>query len=216
MGKDARLDLGRYIDNPFNRNGQHGKRLDFDDLFRSKSSTGEYPWNPSRFTEKDILKRAQAKKVTLNPDLNFVGNTPFFDGNPEEKTQDYEMFEGIGRFNRPEDYDFEEGRPRTSQRPQQQPDFNPIWMEAYKISPTQKPGKESKNPMPRIRNPDPHGYLMAQAERRAESEIENDPSIAELLARGNKVVSQQKAATERKEGQETATEAENTPDKIKE
>jgi hypothetical protein len=46
MAKDARLDLGRYITNPFNRRGQIGKRLDFDDLFRAKPETGEYPGTP--------------------------------------------------------------------------------------------------------------------------------------------------------------------------
>ena len=36
MARDARLDLGRYIQNPFNRRGEVSKRLDFDDLFKSK------------------------------------------------------------------------------------------------------------------------------------------------------------------------------------
>jgi hypothetical protein len=222
MAKDARLDLGRYIENPFNRRGQTSKRLDFDDLFRSTSAGGDYPWNPSRFKSEDLLKKAQSRKITLNPDLQFVGNTPFFDGNPDEATPDYEMFNGIGRFNRPEDYDFEEGRGRTFQRPQDQPDFNPVWMEAYKISPTLRPDKTSKNPMPRMRNPDPHGFLMAMAENRAESEMGEGggPNIADLLARGNKVVSEQKEAVkekkEEREGEEIADEAENTPDKIKE
>ena len=109
MARDARLDLGRYIQNPFNRRGEVSKRLDFDDLFQSKSNSGEYPWNPSKFNERDLLKRAMTRKVTLNPDLNFVGNTPFFDDN-SEVTPQYELFEGLGRFNRPEDYDFDEGR----------------------------------------------------------------------------------------------------------
>ena len=220
MAKDARLDLGRYIENPFNRRGQTSKRLDFDDLFRSTSAGGDYPWNPSRFKSEDLLKKAQTRKITLNPDLQFVGNTPFFDGNPKEATQDYEMFEGIGRFNRPEDYDFDEGRARTFQRPQEQPDFNPVWMEAYKISPTIRPDKTSKNPMPRMKNPDPHGFLMAAAEQRAESEVDGTPSISALLERKGKVVSEQKEARgekkEEREGEETAVEAENTPDKIKE
>ena len=214
MVKDARLDLGRYIENPFNRRGQTSKRLDFDDLFRSTSAGGDYPWNPSRFSKEDLLKRAQTRKMTLNPDLQFVGNTPFFDGNPEQATPDYEMFEGIGRFNRPEDYDFDEGRGRTLQRPQDQPDFNPIWMEAYKISPTLRPDKTAKNPMPRMRNPDPNGFLMAAAEKRAESEVEGSPSISDLMSRQKKVVSEQKIATEERQGEITADEAENTPDKI--
>ena len=214
MVKDARLDLGRYIENPFNRRGQTSKRLDFDDLFRSTSAGGDYPWNPSRFSKEDLLKRAQTRKMTLNPDLQFVGNTPFFDGNPEQATPDYEMFEGIGRFNRPVDYDFDEGRGRTLQRPQDQPDFNPIWMEAYKISPTLRPDKTAKNPMPRMRNPDPNGFLMAAAEKRAESEVEGSPSISDLMSRQKRVVSEQKIATEERQGEITADEAENTPDKI--
>ena len=202
MAKDARLDLGRYITNPFNRRGQIGKRLDFDDLFRAKPETGEYPWNPSRFTDRDLLKRAMTNKVTLNPDLNFVGNTPFFDNNSEVTSQ-YELFEGLGRFNRPDDYDFNEGRARTFQRPQDQPDFNPEWIEAYKISPTMNPGKAAKNPMPRLRNPDPNGYLMAMAERRAENEFEDKPSIAQLLDRQG-LIKKEQAQAEEKQGETTA------------
>ena len=198
--KDARLDLGRYVQNPFNRRGEIAKRLDFDDLFRAKPETGDYPWNPSRFNERDLLKRSMTRKVTLNPDLNFVGNTPFFDDN--DPNASYELFEGLGRFNRPEDYDFDEGRARTDQRPQQQPDFNPQWIEAYKLSPTINPGKSAKNPMPRVRNPDPNGYLMAAAERRAENEFKNKPSIAQLLDRKG-VMKAQENKTEEREGEET-------------
>ena len=206
MAKDARLDLGRYITNPFNRRGQIGKRLDFDDLFRAKPETGEYPWNPSRFTDRDLLKRAMTNKVTLNPDLNFVGNTPFFDDNSEVTSQ-YELFDGLGRFNRPEDYDFNEGRARTFQRPQDQPDFNPEWLEAYKISPTMNPGKAAKNPMPRLRNPDPNGYHMAMAERRAENEFEDKPSIAQLLDREG-LIKKEQAQAEEKQGETTANDNE--------
>ena len=71
MARDARLDLGRYIQNPFNRRGEISKRLDFDDLFRAKPTSGDYPWNPSRFNEQDLIKRSMSRKVTLNPDLNF-------------------------------------------------------------------------------------------------------------------------------------------------
>ena len=199
MAKDARLDLGRYVQNPFNRRGEVAKRLDFDDLFRARPETGDYPWNPSRFNERDLLKRSMTRKVTLNPDLNFVGNTPFFDDNDPNAT--YELFEGLGRFNRPETYDFDEGRPLTSQRPQDQPDFDPNWIEAYKLSPTLNPGKVAKNPMPRLRNPDPNGYLMAAAERRAENEAEDKVSIAQLLDRKGVMKAQ-----DQEEGQETVDE----------
>jgi hypothetical protein len=180
MALDARLDLGRYIQNPFNRSGKIAKQLDFNDLFASKPETGEYPWNPSRFNERDLLKRMMTRKMKLNPELNYVdGNSPFFDDN-SEVTPAYDMF-GNGRFNRPEDYDFAEGRPNTQLRPQQQPDFNPQWVEAYKLSPTVKPDKVAKNPMPRLKNPDPNGYLMAMAEKRAENEAEDNKSIADLI-----------------------------------
>jgi len=204
MAKDARLDLGRYVQNPFNRRGEISKRLDFDDLFRAKPTSGDYPWNPSRFNEQDLIKRSMSRKVTLNPDLNFVGNTPFFDDNTEVTAQ-YELFEGLGRFDRPKDYDFEEGRARTTQRPQEQPDFNPDWIESYKLSPTLKPDKTARNPMPRLRNPDPNGFLMTAAERRAENEVEDKPSIAQLLDRQGMVKAEQNRA-EQKQGETTANE----------
>ena len=203
MAKDARLDLGRYVQNPFNRRGEIAKRLDFDDLFRSKPESGDYPWNPSRFNERDLLKRSMTRKVNLNPDLNFVGNTPFFDDN--DPNASYELFEGLGRFDRPEAYDFDEGRPRTAQRPQDQPDFDPNWIEAYKLSPTLNPNKVAKNPMPRLRNPDPNGYLMAAAEKRAENEFEDKPSIAQLLDRQGVIKTQQKESEE-KTGEQTVDE----------
>jgi hypothetical protein len=203
MAKDARLDLGRYVRNPFNRQGQVPKRLRFDELFRSEVASGDYPWNPSRFTSEDLVKRAMTRKTTLNPNLNFVDNSPFFDGNTEV-TPDYELFDGLGRFTR-NTYDFEEGRALTSQRPQDQPDFNPQWVEAYKLSPTLNPSKMAKNPMPRTRNPDPNGFLMAMAEKRAENEVEDKPSIAQLLDRQG-LIKQQVKQNEERQGEETADE----------
>ena len=204
MAKDHRLDLGRYITNPFNEQGRIRKNLDFDELFRAKPERGGYPWNPSRFTEKDLTNRVMTRKRQLNPTLNFVQNSPFFDDNSEVNS-DYELFEGLGRFNRPMDYDFNEGRAKTAQRPQDQPDFNPQWIEAYKISPTLNPGKAFKNPMPRLRNPDPNGYLMAMAERRAENEFEDKPSIAQLLDRQG-LIKKEQAQAEEKIGEETVDE----------
>lgn len=195
MAKDARLDLNRYIENPFDRNATKARQLNFNELFASKPATGAYPWNPSRFSTEDLTRRAMTAKRVLNPRLNFVPNTPFFDSN-QEVTPDYDMF-GLGRFNRPMDYDFDEGRAKTAQRPQDQPDFNPMWMEAYKISPTLNPSKMAKNPMPRLRNPDPNGFLMAMAERRAENETEDKPSIAQLLDRQGLIKAQQAKAEER-------------------
>ena len=92
MVKDARFDLGRYVSNPFNKRGHIPKRLDFNELFVSKAKEGEYPWNPSRFGSSDLLKKAQSRKMTLNPELNFVGNSPFFDQDGAQMApNDYEM-----------------------------------------------------------------------------------------------------------------------------
>jgi len=204
MAKDARLELGRYISNPFNKQGKIVKQLDFNDLFRAKPDSGEYPWNPSRFTEEDLLKRSMTRKRIENPGLNFAPNAPFFDSN-EGVTREYEVFDGIGRFNRTEDYSFEEGRPVTKQRPQDQPDFDPLWVEAYKLSPTLKPGDVAKNPMPRTRNPDPNGFLMANAEARVEAEVEDTQSVASLLEREGSV-SEETVKKEEAEGEQTVEE----------
>ena len=143
------------------------------------------------------------RKITYNPDLNFAPNTPFFDDN-SEVTPQYELFEGLGRFNRPEDYDFDEGRANTAQRPQDQPDYRGEWIEAYTLSPTMNPGKRAKNPMPRMRNPDPNGFLMKMAENRAENEVQDKPSIAQLLDR-NGLIKSEPVKTEEKQGEKTAT-----------
>jgi hypothetical protein len=205
MAKDARLDLSRYVQNPFDRVATKARQLNFNELFSSKPATGDYPWNPSRFGSEDLTRRAMTAKRTLNPRLNFVPNTPFFDSN-EEVTPEYDMF-GLGRFNRPEDYDFDEGRAKTQQRPQDQPDFNPMWIEAYKLSPTLNPGKVAKNPMPRLRNPDPNGFLMAMAEKRVENESEDKVSVAQLLERQGQIQSEQAKAEERA-GETTANDNE--------
>ena len=203
--RDQRLDLGRYVRNPFNKRGEIGKQLDFHDLFKEKSRSGQYPWNPDRFTTADLLKRQQTRKLKLNPDLNFVGNTPFFDEN-QEVTPDYELFEGIGRFNRPMDYDFASGRPLTTGRPENQPDFNPYWLEAYRISPTLSPDAQSKNPMPRDANPDPNGYIMAMAQGQVESMASADYTVAEL--EGKQDPSPEKVKEEEKTGEELVKETE--------
>jgi hypothetical protein len=89
MAKDYRLDLGRYID--YTKDAFAKKRkLDFDDLFQAKASTGASPWMPSRFEQNDLMRRIQTRKLALNPSLNFVGDSP----------EEYEVFAGIGRFTR--------------------------------------------------------------------------------------------------------------------
>ena len=174
MAKDYRLDLGRYID--YTKEAFVKKRkLDFDDLFQSKASSGAAPWMPSRFQQNDLQRRIQTRKLQLNPSLNFVGDTP----------EQFEVFANIGRFTRKESYDFESGRPRTNLRPEEQPGFSDIWVEAYKLSPTIDPEKRSSNPMPRLRNPDPKGNLMAAAEKRVENEVEDNKSVAQLLSKSS-------------------------------
>ena len=183
MAKDDRLELGRYLTNPFNEGGRVSRQLNFNDLFASKPSTGAPPWTPSRFKAEHLTNALQTRKATLNPRLRFVGNSPFFDDENQLDPKDYELFEGLGRFDRPQAYDFNEGRALTRNRPQNQPDFNPEWLDAYNVSPTVNPSKRAKNPMPRMKNPDPNGYLMSVAENRAESEAEDKVSVAQLLQR---------------------------------
>lgn len=170
MAKDDRLALDRYINyakDPFVKK----RKVNFDDSFAPKASTGAAPWMPSRFEQSDLLRRIQTRKLSLNPTLNFVGDLP----------EQYEVFANIGRFVRHESYDFKEGRPLTSLRPEEQPGFSTVWMEAYRISPTLNPDKKTSNPMPRVANPDPKGYMMAAAEKRALNETEDNKSVAELL-----------------------------------
>jgi hypothetical protein len=62
-----------------------------------------------------------------------------------------------------------------------QPEFNPMWAKLYQVSPTIKPDDRITNPFPRLKNPDPKGYIMAAAENRAENEYEEKYSVARLL-----------------------------------
>jgi hypothetical protein len=172
MAKDARLDLGRYIDytkEPFVKK----KQLNFDELFQSKASAGQYPWNPSRFTQSDLLRKMMTRKLSLNPGLNFIGET----------AEQYQVFAGMPNFDRTADYDFKNGRALTSQRPEIQPGFNELWPETYRLSPTIPADKKIKNPMPRMTDPDPRGFLMAAATRQADSEVEGKTSVSELLSK---------------------------------
>jgi hypothetical protein len=210
MAKDHRLELGRYLNNPFNDGVRIASKLNFRDLFESKPATGAPPWTPSRFKAEHLTNALQTRKATLNPRLRFVGNSPFFDDENQLDPKDYELFEGLGRFDRPVAYNFEEGRALTRNRPQNQPDFNPEWVDAYNVSPTVKPSKRAKNPMPRSRNPDPNGYLMAMAENRAENETEDKVSVAQLLQRKDLYTSKEES-----EGGETIAQVEQNPAPVK-
>lgn len=170
MARDSRLDLGRYID--YTKDVFVKKRqLNFDDLFTAKADSGTAPFTPNRYDATDLLRRIQARKLRFNPGLQYVG----------EDKEEFQVFAGIGRFNRREDYDFNTGRALTKQRPEEQPDFNPVWRDMYAVSPTLKPDDRISNPMPRAANPDPKGYLMATAESKAENEMEGNMSVAQLL-----------------------------------
>lgn len=57
--------------------------------------------------------------------------------------------------------------------------------------------------MPRLRNPDPNGYLMQMAEKRAEGEASDSPSIAQLLDRKGVM---KELPQEEKQGEQTAEE----------
>ncbi len=170
MAKDHRLALDRYIrDDTFRKK----KVLNFDELFLSPASSGQYPWNPSRFTQADLLRKMMTRKLSLNPGLNFVGDTP----------DQYEVFAGLPNFNRVAEYSFTDGRALTAQRPEQQPGYNPLWADSYRLSPTIPPEKKIKNPMPRAADPDPRGFLMSSAVNQVKNEDQGKTSVADLLAK---------------------------------
>jgi len=172
-GIDDRLDLNDYI------GASKGDKFktNFSDQFRVDPSSGlggQYPWDPGRFNTTDILNRVQSRKRTLNAHLGFV--------DPHEPLE-AQLFVGLGRFTRHTDYDFQNGQPITEHKPQNNPDYNPVWLQAYKISPTIPPGKRAKDPMPSAANPDPHGYIMQQAQQQAENTVDPQPTVAGLLAK---------------------------------
>lgn len=170
MAKDHRLALDRYIrDDTFRKR----KVLNFDELFLSPASSGQYPWNPSRFTQADLLRKMMTRKLSLNPGLNFVGDTP----------EQYEVFAGLPNFDRVTQYSFADGRALTSQRPEDQPGYNPLWADSYRLSPTIPPEKKIKNPMPRALDPDPRGFLMSSAVNKVKNEEQGKTSVADLLAK---------------------------------
>jgi len=199
MAKDNRLALDRYIrDDAFVKK----KVLNFDELFLSPSSSGQYPWNPSRFTQADLLRKMMTRKLSLNPGLNFVGDTP----------DQYEVFAGLPNFNRVAQYSFTDGRALTTQRPEEQPGYNPLWADSYRLSPTIPPEKKIKNPMPRAADPDPRGFLMASAVNQVKNEEQGKTSVAELLSKKGSTGAPLSAA----DSKETYKKNNETPGKIEE
>jgi len=169
MPRDARLDLDQYFGGEFNRR----TKLNFNDLFRAKPDGNQYPWSLERFTSEKLLNYAESKKRTLNKRLNYVDpNDP----------QNFSLFDGLGRFDKKTGYDFNIGQAITKNKPEQQIDYNPTWMELFRLSPTIKPDDRPKNPMPSVTNPDPNGYLMATVQNQVDKEEEGDVSISNLVS----------------------------------
>lgn len=148
--------------------GNTNKKLTFKDQFEAKPSSAETPWVPSRFQQSDLLNRISNRRLNLN-DLAFV---PEGDG-----PGTYEMFPGRGRFSMDTDYDFAIGRPQTPNFPEQQPDFDPAWNDAYGLSPVLKPEDKIKNPFPRQDNIDPNGYLAAMLQGEGTAQITAFPNL---------------------------------------
>ena len=174
MPRDSRLsNPSDYIDE-VGRSFLKQKKVDYADSFQAKSSDGEPPFNINRFGARELSNKLVTRKLALNPRLNFVGNQP----------EEYEVFAGLGRFDseRAELFDFTRGAANTKMNFTSAPDFKEQWVDAYRLSPTIKPGDKISNPIPRLRNPDPKGYLMAAAENRVENEAEGKVSVASLLS----------------------------------
>jgi len=174
MPRDSRLsNPSDYIDE-VGQSFLKQKKINYSDSFQAKSSEGEPPFNINRFGARELSNKLVTRKLALNPRLNFVGNQP----------EEYEVFAGLGRFDteRPELFDFDLGRAKTKMNFTSAPDFKGEWVDAYRLSPTIEPGDKVSNPIPRLRNPDPKGYLMAAAENRVESEAEGKVSVASLLS----------------------------------
>ena len=174
MPRDSRLsNPSDYIDE-VGQSFLKQKKIDYSDSFQAKSSEGEPPFNINRFGARELSNKLVTRKLALNPRLNFVGNQP----------EEYEVFAGLGRFDtdRSELFDFDLGRARTKMNFTSAPDFKEEWVDAYRLSPTVKPDKKINNPIPRLNNPDPNGYLMAAAENRVEGEMEGKASVASLLS----------------------------------
>jgi hypothetical protein len=185
MPRDKRLSRPQdYLDEVdlFFRKGSKGlRRIDYEESFRAKSD--QPPFNINRFGKEELLNKITSKKPTLNRRLDFVDDPTSF-----------ELFTGLGRFDNgrtsEEDpsmslYYFDEGRANTKLDFRQTPEYQAkgeLWKERYMLSPTISPGDRITNPMPRLENPDPKGYLMATAEKRAENEMEGNMNIAQLLS----------------------------------
>ena len=150
--------------------GDTTKKRSYKDQFEVKPQSAETPWVPSRFGREELLRAVSNQRLQRNPRLGFVSEVA--DGEP------YEQFKGLGRFIANEDYDFETGRPLTTNQPEFQPDFDGAWLKAYALSPVIEPGNKIKNPLPRRDNIDPNGYLKALVEEGTNTNI---PALAPAI-----------------------------------
>ena len=174
MPRDSRLSNPSDYIGEVERSFLKQKKIDYSDSFEAKASEGEPPFNINRFGARELNNKLVTRKLSLNPRLNFVGDQPEL----------YEVFAGLGRFDteRSELFDFNLGRANTKMNFTSSPDFKEMWVDAYRLSPTIKPDDKISNPIPRLRNPDPKGNLMAAAENRVENEMEGNVSVASLLS----------------------------------
>jgi len=174
MPRDQRLtNPDQYLDSKASQAGRkfyRDKTVDYGEAF--KTGPKEPPFTINRFDERDLRRRLTSKKPILNPRLNFVAGDP----------QEFKLFTGLPRFDssKADLYNFEQGRPNTQALFTQYPEFKPIWVELYNASPTVE--KRSRNPMPRVEDPDPMGRILARAEDAAEKQVEQEYSVAQLLA----------------------------------
>ena len=51
----------------------------------------------------------------------------------------------------------------------------------YRVSPTVNPEDRAKNPMPNVNNPDPNNFIMMSMEKRAENEMEDNKTVAQII-----------------------------------
>jgi hypothetical protein len=150
--------------------GSKDKKLSYKDQFEVRPQSAETPWVPSRFGQAELLRAVANRRITQNPRLNFVDES--------SNGLIYEQFKGLGRFQPKEDYDFLQGRPMITNRPESQPDFDDAWFQAYSLSPVLEPESKVKNPLPRQDNIDPNGYMRRLMEEGTTTEI---PKLAPVV-----------------------------------
>jgi hypothetical protein len=173
MPKDVRLQTNDLTDpndyvGAVDRVFKKQSKIDYSDSFKTKPLT-----SLNRFTTADLKNKMQSDKRKHNR-LNVVDL---------ENAENFELFTGLPRFDtdRRDLYNFDKGRPNTRGNFTETPEFNPMWPDMYRVSPTVKPDARVKNPMPSLYNPDPLRNIQEQQEILAKNEIEGNLSVAQLL-----------------------------------